>query len=164
MPVKTCLYGKHVVTLFFPISKVIENSSNTFSMYLKISSGSAKIQLAAPVRATISGQGLAAGLGDWNGRININENIGNISITDVSFVADVFKDTASVTFPSKKTQGLTQTIGNIPITDQNYEADAFTDRAWITEILRTFVLTSVRGNPNYNGYITASATRTNGSM
>lgn len=155
MPVKTCLYGKHVVTLFFPISKVIENSSNTFSMYLKISSGSAKIG-EAQIRATISGQGLAAGLGDWNGRININENIGNISITDVPFVADVFKDTASVTFPSKKTQGLTQTIGNIPITDQNYEADAFTDRAWITEILRTFVLTSVRGNPNYNGYITVN--------
>ena len=155
MPVKTCLYGKHVVTLFFPISKVIENSSNTFSMYLKISSGSAKIG-EAQIRATISGQGLAAGLGDWNGRININENIGNISITDVPFVADVFKDTASVTFPSKKTQGLTQTIGNIPITDQNYEADAFTDRAWITEILRTFVLTSVRGNPNYNRYITVN--------
>ena len=71
-------------------------------------------------------------------------------------MADVFKDTASVTFPSKKTQGLKQTIGNIPITDQNYEADAFTDRAWITEILRTFVLTSVRGNPNYNGYITVN--------
>ena len=155
MPVKTCLYGKHVVTLFFPISKVIENSSNTFSMYLKISSGSAKIG-EAQIRATISGQGLAAGLGDWNGRININENIGNISITDVPFVADVFKDTASVTFPSKKTQGLTQTIGNIPIADQNYDADAFTDRAWITEILRTFVLTSVRGNPNYNGYITVN--------
>ena len=155
MPAKTCLYGKHIVTLFFPISKVIENSSNTFSMYLKISSGSAKIG-EAQIRATISGQGLAAGLGDWNGRININENIGYISITDVPFVADVFKDTASVTFPSKKTQGLTQTIGNIPIADQNYEADAFTDRAWITEILRTFVLTSVRGNPKYNGYITVN--------
>lgn len=153
MPAKTCLYGKHIVTLFFPISKVIENSSNTFSMYLKISSGSAKIG-EAQIRATISGQGLAAGLGDWNGRININENIGYISITDVPFVADVFKDTASVTFPSQKTQGLTQTIGNIPIADQNYEADTFTDRAWITEILRTFVLTSVRGNPRYNGYIT----------
>ena len=155
MPTKTCLYGKHIVTLFFPISNVLENSSNTFSMYLKISSGSAKIG-EAQIRATISGQGLAAGLGDWNGRININVNIGNISITDVPFVADVFKDTASVTFPSKKTQGLTQTIGNIPIADQNYEADAFTDRAWITEILRTFVLTSVRGNPNYNGYITVN--------
>ena len=155
MPTKTCLYGKHIVTLFFPISKVIENSSNTFSMYLKISSGSVKIE-EAQIRATISGQGLAAGLGDWNGRININENIGFINISDVPFVADTFRDKVSVMFPSSKKPGLTQTIGNITIVDQNFGADAFTDRAWISEILRTFVLTSVRGNPKYNGYITVN--------
>lgn len=155
MPTKTCLYGKHIVTLFFPISKVIENSSNTFSMYLKISSGTVKIE-EAQIRATISGQGLAAGLGDWNGRININENIGFINISDVPFVADTFRDKVSVMFPSTKKPGLTQTIGNITIVDQNFGADAFTDRAWISEILRTFVLTSVRGNPKYNGYITVN--------
>lgn len=59
-------------------------------------------------------------------------------------------------FPSSKKPGLTQTIGNITIIDQNFGADAFTDRAWISEILRTFVLTSVRGNPKYNGYITVN--------
>lgn len=155
MPAKTCLYGKHIVTLFFPISKVIENSSNTFSMYLKISTGSMKIG-EAQIRATISGQGLAAGLGDWNGRININENIGYISIADVPFVADTFRDKVSVTFPSSRKPGITQTIGNISIADQNFVADTFTDRAWITEILRTFVLTSVRGNPKYNRYITVN--------
>ena len=159
MPTKTCLYGKHIVTLFFPISKVIENSSNTFSMYLKISSGTVKIE-EAQIRATISGQGLAAGLGDWNGRININENIGFINISDVPFVADTFRDNVSVMFPSTKKPGLTQTIGNITIVDQNFGADAFTDRAWISEILRTFVLTSVRGNPKYNGYITVNTDET----
>ena len=155
MPTKTCLYGRHIVTLFFPISKVIENSSNTFSMYLKISAGTVKIE-EAQIRATISGQGLAAGIGDWNGRIDINENIGFINIGDVPFVADVFKDKVSVVFPSSKKPGVTQTIGNIAIVDQNFGADAFTDRAWISEILRTFVLTSVRGNPKYNGYITVN--------
>lgn len=155
MPTKTCLYGRHIVTLFFPISKVIENSSNTFSMYLKISAGTVKIE-EAQIRATISGQGLAAGIGDWNGRININENIGFINISDVPFVADVFRDKVSVVFPSSKKPGVTQTIGNIAIVDQNFGADAFTDRAWISEILRTFVLTSVRGNPKYNGYITVN--------
>lgn len=155
MPTKTCLYGRHIVTLFFPISKVIENSSNTFSMYLKISAGTVKIE-EAQIRATISGQGLAAGIGDWNGRININENIGFINISDVPFVADVFRDKVSVVFPSSRKPGVTQTIGNIAIVDQNFGADAFTDRAWISEILRTFVLTSVRGNPKYNGYITVN--------
>lgn len=155
MPAQTCLYGKHIVTLFFPISKVIENSSNTFSMYLSISDGTVKIG-ETQIRATISGQGLAAGLGDWNGRININENIGYINISDVPFVADVFRDKMSLTFPTLKRNGITQTIGNIEITDQNFVADAFTDRTWITEILRTFVLTSVRGNPKYNGYVTVN--------
>ena len=155
MPTKTCLYGKHIVTLFFPISKVIENSSNTFSMYLKISTGTVKIG-EAQIRATISGQGLAAGLGDWNGRININENIGFINISDIPFVADGFKDRVSVSFPTSRRPGMTQTIGAITIVDQNFVADSFTDRAWITEILRTFVLTSVRGNPKYNGYITVN--------
>lgn len=155
MPTKTCLYGKHIVTLFFPISKVIENSSNTFSMYLKISTGIVKIG-EAQIRATISGQGLAAGLGDWNGRININENIGFIDISDIPFVADGFKDRVSVSFPTSRRPGITQTIGNITIVDQNFVVDSFTDRAWITEILRTFVLTSVRGNPKYNGYITVN--------
>lgn len=155
MPTKTCLYGRHIVTLFFPISKVIENSSNTFSMYLKISAGTVKIE-EAQIRATISGQGLAAGIGDWNGRININENIGFINISDVPFVADVFRDKVSVVFPSSKKLGVTQTIGNIAIVDQNFGVDTFTDRAWISEILRTFVLTSVRGNPKYNGYITVN--------
>lgn len=153
IPTKTCVYGKHIVTLFFPLSKVIENSSNTFSMYLKMEGTSATIG-EAQIRATISGQGLAAGLGDWNGRININENIGFVPISDVPYLVDRFSDKASVVFPVRKDKGLTQTIGNIPITQSKFGVDTFTDRTWITEIVRTFVLTSVRGKPTYNGFIT----------
>lgn len=153
MPVKTCLYGKHIITLFFPISKVIENSSNTFSMCLKISDGTVKIG-EAQIRATISGQGLAAGLGDWNGRININENIGLVPISTVAFGADIFRDTVTVIMPEKTVQGFTQTVMNIPIGQNGIGVDTFNDRTWITEILRTFVLTAVRGNPSYSGYVT----------
>ena len=134
------------MTLFLPISKVIEKSSNTFSMYLKISNGSITIG-ETQIRATISGQGLAAGLGDWNGRININENIGFVKISDVPFMADAFEDKLTVTFPNIRRSGISQSIGNIAITEMNFGVDTFTDRTWITEILRTFVLTSIRGNP-----------------
>lgn len=156
MPTKTCLYGKHIVTLFFPISKVIENSSNTFSMYLKVSTGTVKIG-ESQIRATISGQGLAAGLGDWNGRININENIGFVEISDVPFVTDAFEDRMSIVFPNIRRSGISQTIGDIAITETRFGVDAFTDRTWIAEILRTFVLTSTRGNPKYNGYVTVNS-------
>lgn len=156
MPTKTCIFGKHIVTLFLPISKVVENSSNTFSMYLKISEGSVNIG-ESQIRATISGQGLAAGLGDWNGRININENIGLVEISDIPFVADTFEDRVSVVFPNIRKTGISQTIGNIAITERDFGVNTFTDRTWIAEILRTFVLTSIRGNPKYNGYVTVNS-------
>lgn len=156
MPTKNCIYGKHIVTLFYPITKVIEKSSNTFSMYLKISEGSVKIG-EAQIRATISGQGLAAGLGDWNGRININENIGFVKISDVPFVDDAFEDKLTVAFPNIRRSGISQSIGNIAITEMDFGVNTFTDRTWIAEILRTFVLTSIRGNPKYNGYVTVNS-------
>ena len=124
MPTKTCIYGKHIVTLFFPISKVIDNSSNTFSVYLKISGGTVTIG-EAQIRATISGQGLAAGLGDWNGRISINENIGFIQLSGVSFMADVFNGKMSVVFPNRKNQSLVQSVEDIPIPQHKYSIDGF---------------------------------------
>lgn len=125
-------------------------------MYLKISHGSITIG-EAQIRATISGQGLAAGLGDWNGRININQNIGFIPVGDKPFMVDLFEDKATVILPQRKNNGVTQSIGNIAITKTNFFVDSFTDRTWIAEILRTYVLTSVRGFPKYNGFITINS-------
>lgn len=122
-------------------------------MYLKISEGTVSIG-EAQIRATISGQGLAAGLGDWNGRININENIGFVKFVEEAFVTDVYKDTFSVVFPARRNSDFTQVIGDIAIMGQSFGVDEFSDRTWITEILRTYVLTSVRGNPKYGNYLT----------
>lgn len=153
MPTKTCLVGKHIVTLFYPISTVVENSSNTFSMYLKISGGSISIG-EAQIRATISGQELAAGIGDWNGRISVNENISLVPISDIPFGADIFEDTMTLILPEQAKPNFVQTFGNIPITEQTMTIDTFTDRTWFSEILCSFVLSAVRGRPWYNGYVT----------
>jgi len=155
IPKKTCIDGKHILTLFYPLSAVIENAENTFEVYLSIAGGKAEIG-ELQIRATISGQGLVAGIGDWNGRINITETIGDIDFTDMEFTADSFTDSVSVIFPPKTTQGITQSIGNIAFVGMDYTDDSFSERTWITEILRTFVLTVVRGNPKYNGYITVN--------
>ena len=125
-------------------------------MYLKVSEGTVSIG-EAQIRATISGQGLAAGLGDWNGRININQNIGFVDIGNGPYIIDVFEDRTTVTIPKTARTGLSQSIGNIAITKTNFLIDRFTDRTWIAEILRTFVLTSVRGNPKYNNFITINS-------
>lgn len=56
--------------MFLPITQVIENSENVLSVFLKVEGGSANIG-EGQLRATISGQGLVAGIGDWNGRISL---------------------------------------------------------------------------------------------
>lgn len=38
-PKKTCINGKHILTLFLPITQVIANSENTLAVYLKMTGG-----------------------------------------------------------------------------------------------------------------------------
>lgn len=95
-PKKTCIAGKHILTLFLPITQVIENSENILSVLLNISGGTMSIG-EMQIRATISGQGLVAGIGDWNGRISISEAIDSIPIADVAFGYDLLNERLSVT-------------------------------------------------------------------
>lgn len=154
MPTKTCIIGKHIVTLFFPLSKVVENSANTFSMWLMISGG--KITIGeAQIRATISGQGLAAGLGEWNGRIDIEEYIsGDIPVGESSYSIDAFKDTVTAVFPPLERPSMVQSIGDIAIGSHSISIDGFGERLWIAEIVRTYTLDSTRGRPVYSDYVT----------
>jgi hypothetical protein len=62
-PTNTCCDGKYILTLFYPISSVIANSENNFSVYIQLQDGTAHID-EAQIRAIISGQGLVAGIGD----------------------------------------------------------------------------------------------------
>lgn len=152
MPTKTCIIGKHIVTLFFPLSKVVENSANTFSMWLMISGG--KITIGeAQIRATISGQGLAAGLGEWNGRIDIEEYIGEIPVGKSSYSIDAFKDTVTVAFPPLERPGFVQSIGDIAIGSQSISIDGFSDRIIITEIVKSYILTTLSGRPSYSKFV-----------
>ena len=149
MPTKTCIIGKHIVTLFFPLSKVVENSANTFSMWLMISGG--KITIGeAQIRATISGQGLAAGLGEWNGRIDIEEYIGEIPVGDGSYSIDTFKGSVNVAFPPLEKPGLVQAIGDIAIGSHSISIDGFSDRIIISEIIKSYILSTLSGRPSYS--------------
>lgn len=86
------------MTLFLPITQVIANSENTLSVFFKIGGGTLTIG-ESQIRATISGQGLVAGIGDWNGRISISETIDRIPIAQTAFGYDAFTDTAAAIFP-----------------------------------------------------------------
>ena len=138
-PKKTCIAGKHILTLFLPITQVIENSENTLSVLLNVSGGTMSIG-EMQIRATISGQGLVAGIGDWNGRISISEAIDRIPIAETQFVHDCFTDRAAVIFPTQKRNAITQRIGRISIADVAFGYDLLNERLSVTEVIKTFTV------------------------
>lgn len=139
IPQLTCLHGKFILTLFYPLSSIIENTENTFDVYLSMSGGTVNIG-ESQIRATISGQGLVAGIGDWNGRISISEVIGRIAIAETTFGYDAFTDSVTAVFPENATPSIVQTLARIPITDITFGYDLLNERVSLTEIISYFTL------------------------
>lgn len=136
-PTQVCHEGKQVLTLFFPISSVIANSENTFSMYLQMTGGNATIA-ETQLRATISGQGLVAGIGDWNGRISVTETFDQLSIAgDFGYIR--VTDSASATFPSMIRDGITQMMSRIAIAG-SFGYDLLNERVTVVEVIKTFTM------------------------
>ena len=70
-PVETWQSGKHILNLYYPISKLNANSYNTFKVRLSVTGGSAFIDRMQAL-CTITGQGLSAG-NVWDGRLEFEE-------------------------------------------------------------------------------------------
>lgn len=138
-PKKTCVNGKHILTLFLPITHVIANSKNTLSVYFKMIGGTLNIG-ESQIRATISGQGLVAGIGDWNGKISISEIIDKISITDSSFEYDAITDVSNIMFPKTNLSAVTQRVALIPILESEFTYNRLNERITTTEVIKTFTM------------------------
>ena len=139
-PKKTCINGKHILTLFLPITQVVENSENTLSVFLNLSGGTMTIG-ESQIRATVSGQGLVAGVGDWNGRISISETIDRIAIDQTGLVHDkIGKDTVVVGFPAQNRPAFTQLIGRIAIDEGTFGYDSLNERLTVMEVVKTFTV------------------------
>ncbi|MEG3038728.1 MAG: hypothetical protein RR788_00370 [Erysipelotrichaceae bacterium] len=138
-PKKTCINGRHILTLFLPITQVIANSENTLSVNFKMTGGTITIG-ESQIRATISGQGLVAGIGDWNGRISISETIDRIPIAQTSFDYNLFVDTASIVFPSILFRPITQAITRIFISESEFTYHRLNERVTVVEVIKTFTM------------------------
>lgn len=138
-PTKTCIDGKHILTLFFPITQVIENSENTLSVFLKITGGNLSIG-ESQIRATISGQGLVAGIGDWNGRISISEVIEQIPITQITFGHDSFTDSTTIHFSKIVPPAITQLLRRVKINDNGFTYLQLNERVTAVEVIKTFTV------------------------
>ncbi len=138
-PKKTCINGRHILTLFLPITQVIANSENTLSVYFKMAGGTLTIG-ESQIRATISGQGLVAGIGDWNGRISISETIDRIPIAQTFFGIDTFTDSAMAVFPRIELYPITQAVPRIPILETEFSYHRLNERVTAIEVIKTFTM------------------------
>lgn len=138
-PAQICHEGKQLVTLFFPLSSVEENCENTFSMWLKVDDGYAKIG-ETQIRATLSGQGLVAGIGDWNGRISVTDSFAGILIGQNMMAVNRFVSDAKVNFPKQGRPFFTQTFGRINIAPLQFGYDLLNERVTCVEVVQSFTM------------------------
>ena len=59
-PVETWHSGKHILSLYYPIEKIVANYTNTFNVYLWMENGSGPVDVGDCI-ASVSGQAMAAG-------------------------------------------------------------------------------------------------------
>lgn len=77
-PVETWHSGKHILSLYYPIERVVPNITNTFNVYLRVANGTGGVGIGDCI-ASISGQAMAAAPA-WDGKIDLEEKIGRFTI------------------------------------------------------------------------------------
>lgn len=70
--------GKHTLSLYYPIDKVVPEYTNTFNVYLRMTNGTGNIDTGDCI-ASVSGQAMAAAPA-WDGKITIEEKTGAFHI------------------------------------------------------------------------------------
>ncbi|MEE0742828.1 MAG: hypothetical protein U0M38_00515 [Blautia faecis] len=70
-PVETWHSGKHILSLYYPIEKIVTNYTNTFNVYLWMENGSGTVDVGDCI-ASVSGQAMAAGEA-WDGKLEVED-------------------------------------------------------------------------------------------
>ena len=71
-PVETWHSGKHILSLYYPIEKIIANYTNTFNVYLWMEGGTGTVDVGDCI-ASITGQAMAAEEA-WDGKLTIEDS------------------------------------------------------------------------------------------
>ena len=78
-PVETWHSGKHILSLYYPIEKLVPNITNTFNVYLRMEGGESTVEAGGCI-ASISGQAMAAAAA-WDGKIEVTEYVPRFTIS-----------------------------------------------------------------------------------
>ena len=70
-PVETWHSGKHILSLYYPIEKIVANYTNTFNVYLWMENGNGTVDVGNCI-ASVSGQAMAAGEA-WDGKLEVED-------------------------------------------------------------------------------------------
>lgn len=118
-PIETYKEGKHILALLYPIT-VGENSDNTFNVYMNIIGGGSAVIKAGDIRATISGQGLAAGLNVWDGKIHCEDDFADLSWNVPGYSVERFVDNPRVLETGPDRKSLSQNITRVSLGSWNF--------------------------------------------
>lgn len=98
--------GSHILTLYYPLMSVKDNTSSTFEVFLNITGGKGTIKK-ANIIGTIFGQGLVADYYEWDGNIKIEESFPKTLLTKAKIGIKTVSDILDVGFDLPKKNGIT---------------------------------------------------------
>lgn len=149
-PVETYQNGIHTMALIYPLS-VTGETDNNFSVYMNIESGGSVKIGAGNIRATISGQGLAAGFNEWDGKITITETVGNtIFWENGKYSVDNFINAFTSFRQNPINPPVTETVGRIEIIPWSFEVTSLDENLNAVPMIKSFTVDSIYP-PVYNG-------------
>lgn len=139
-PIETYQNGIHTMALIYPIS-VTGESDNNFSVYMNIEGGgSAKIG-AGDIRATIFGQGLAAGVNEWDGKITITETVGESIFWEISsYAVDDFISKFSMLQKNPARSQISDTVGRIEMGAWSFDVRHLDENLNAASVIKSFTV------------------------
>ena len=115
--------GKHIITLLYPLNAIPQNTANSFRVQMSIDAGSATIEEMG-VKAVLSAQGLDNNLVEWDGTIEIEDEITPITVEEVGVITLTDSVTAAAQAPLRITLSESFTPTTIEEVDVITLADA----------------------------------------
>ena len=138
-PIETYKEGKHILALLYPIT-VGENSDNTFNVYMNIIGGGSAVIKAGDIRATISGQGLAAGLNIWDGKIHCEDDFADLSWNVPGYSVERFVDNPRVRDTGPDRKSLSQNITRVSLGSWNFSIRVLNENLNAEPMVKSFTV------------------------
>lgn len=111
-PVETWHSGKHILTLYYPISDIAPDVLNTFKAYLRLENGTGTVEIGGCL-AVITGQALGATY-KWDGTLEFEDEYTPFTIGG-GFAVKSFSDSMDYEMIEQKEYDYTESVARISI-------------------------------------------------